>query len=88
MMRLIGLVQREGKFDEAATLIDKTIKDNPKAVAPRLLAAQSLIERNLPLKVISMLSEIAGDNNDHPGLLLMIGRAQIAAEKAGEALGL
>ncbi len=85
LLRMAALARHNGKNDEEKALIARAIKANPKAVTPRILLAQEQIRQGNPIKALASLLNVQDDNPDHPGLLLVQGRALIAARKTGEA---
>ena len=85
LMRYVGLTRQLGQIEESNKYVDRAVAADPKAVGPRLIAAQTLVENNQPLKALSILQDVANDNVNHPELLLVMGRAQLAAGKSGQA---
>ncbi|MEX2615434.1 MAG: XrtA/PEP-CTERM system TPR-repeat protein PrsT [Alphaproteobacteria bacterium] len=86
LMRYIALAQYQGKPEEAESLLRTAMDANPRAVEPRVLAAQSLVERGEPIRAIALLNDVSRENPDHPEMLLILGRAAIDAQKPGEAV--
>ena len=85
LMRLIGIEFYSGKVEQAKSSIALAMKEHPKAIGPRLLAAQVELDQDRPDKAMNVLQDVIKENPDQPDLLNAMGRAQIAARKGGEA---
>ena len=86
LMRMIGLATYRNDEVAADALIRQAMDAAPSAPEPRLLAAENLLDRGEPLRAIALLADIAPDHPDHPGILQITGKAQLAAGKGGTAV--
>lgn len=85
LLRLIALEQYLGNTKRVPDLLTRAIESDPTAVTPRLLAAQEALSQGRPQRALANLQAIAEKNSEDPRVLQLIGRAQIAARKPGEA---
>ena len=85
ILRWIGLETFLGNKKKVSELLALAILENPNAIEPKILAAQTLIEANKPVKAIASLSGLLRRNPNNPLLLQTVGQAQLAAKKIGEA---
>lgn len=78
LLRLAALEQRKGNVAEAKKLIEQAMQKNPQAVAPPLLLGNYYLRQGQPQQALNLTREIRDSHPNHPNLIALAGKAQLA----------
>jgi putative PEP-CTERM system TPR-repeat lipoprotein len=87
LMRWEALERQEDNLEKARELIERAAKTNPDAVEPNVLMAQDVLDSGNPDKALVILRGLAEEHRENPNVLNVLGRAQLAANQVGSAVG-
>ncbi|WP_428606850.1 XrtA/PEP-CTERM system TPR-repeat protein PrsT [Sedimenticola sp.] len=82
LIGLAELARRDGDAERMHELLEQAQNGEPKTTRPGLIAAQAYLAEKQPLKALRTTSQLAADFPGHPAVLLIHGKAQLAAGDA------
>ncbi len=86
LMGLADLARRQGDSNRMHELLEQAYHGEPKSTRPGLISAMAYLGENQPLKALRMTSQLSAEFPGDPSVLLIHGKAQLAAGDAINAI--